>query len=107
MNYSFEELKKKKVAELREIAAGLEHDSVKGYTQMNKDHLLGALCTALGIDMYEHHTAKLTGKSKIKSEIKKLKTERTAALSSHNRSGLKNIQRKIHHLKRSLRKTAK
>jgi hypothetical protein len=36
---SFEELKHKTVAQLREIAAGIEHDAVKGYTQLNKEHL--------------------------------------------------------------------
>jgi hypothetical protein len=37
---TYEDLKKKTVAELREIAKGLTHDAVQGYTQMNKDHLL-------------------------------------------------------------------
>jgi len=46
MAHTYEELKKKKVAELREIAKGLEHEAVKGYTQLNKDHLLKALCKA-------------------------------------------------------------
>ncbi|HEY9432235.1 MAG TPA: hypothetical protein VI260_12305 [Blastocatellia bacterium] len=31
----YEELKHKTVAQLREIAAGIEHDAVKGHTQLN------------------------------------------------------------------------
>jgi len=45
MAYSYEELKGKTVAELREIAK----DVVGGSSQMNKDHLLPALCKALDI----------------------------------------------------------
>ncbi|RLD14933.1 hypothetical protein DRI50_04695, partial [candidate division KSB1 bacterium] len=43
MEYTYKELKHKTVAELREIAAGLG-DALKGYTQMNKEHLLEAIC---------------------------------------------------------------
>ena len=32
---AYEELKHKTVAQLREIAAGIEHDAVKGRTQLN------------------------------------------------------------------------
>src|SRR5512144_2347814 len=35
---SYEELKKKTIEDLREIAKGLDSDAVKGYTQMNKEH---------------------------------------------------------------------
>jgi hypothetical protein len=31
----YEELKHKTVAQLREIVAGIEHDAVKGHTQIN------------------------------------------------------------------------
>ena len=37
MDHTFEELKKKTVAELREIAAGIGDEAVKGYTQLNKE----------------------------------------------------------------------
>ena len=107
MSYTHEELKKKKVAELREIAAGIEHEAVKGYTQLNKDHLLQALCTALSISTHEHHTAKITGKARIKEKIKELKSKRNEALKSQNSAELKIIFRRIHHLKRELRKAAK
>jgi len=40
MDYTFDELEHKNVAELREIAAGMDHEAVQGYTQLNKEHLL-------------------------------------------------------------------
>ena len=55
MSHTYEELKHKTVAELRDIAKGIEHEAVKGASQMNKDHLLPALCKALGIETHEHH----------------------------------------------------
>ena len=36
MAHTFEELKKKTVEELREIAAGIQHEAVQGHTQMFK-----------------------------------------------------------------------
>ena len=106
MDYTYEELKKKNVSQLREIAEGIEHEEVQGYSQMHKDHLLKALCTALGIDMFEHHVAKDAHKTEIKTKIKELKTKRNEAIAEHNHSELKNIRRQIHYLKRILRKAA-
>ena len=57
MAFTYEELKAKTVNELREIAKDVQHDAVQGALQMNKDHLLPALCRALGIDADEHHAA--------------------------------------------------
>ena len=104
MEHTFEELKKKTVAELREIASGLEHEAVKGYTQLNKEHLLKAICTALNIDMYAHHEVVGINKSAIKARIKALKVKRDEALEAHDPVQLKAYRRKIHRLKRSLRR---
>jgi Rho termination factor-like protein len=57
MAYTFQELRVKTVAQLRDIAAGLGDEAVKGYSQLNKDHLLAAICKALNIDMHVHHQA--------------------------------------------------
>ena len=43
MAYTIEELKHKTLADLREIAKGIEHEAVQGYTQLNKQHLITAL----------------------------------------------------------------
>ena len=68
MAHTYEELKKKTIAELREIAKEIHHDAVQGYTQMNKEHLLPALCKALGIDAHEHHAAHLAEKAVIRAK---------------------------------------
>jgi len=102
--YTFEELKKTSVARLREIAEGIEHEAVQGYTQLNKDHLLKALCTALNIEMHAHHEVVGIDKASIKARIKALKGDRDAALEARDSAQLKQIRRKIHRLKRSLHK---
>lgn len=42
MAHTFEELRHKKVAELREIAAELGEDVIQGAKRLNKEHLLEA-----------------------------------------------------------------
>ena len=71
MAHTYDELKGKTVDDLREIAKGLEHDSVKGFTQMNKEHLLPALCKALGIEYHKHphHAAVGIEKGKMKARM--------------------------------------
>ena len=104
MAYTFKELKKKRVAELREIASGLDHEAVKGYTQLNKDHLLKAVCEALNIEMHEHHEVVGIDKSGIKQQIKKLKKERDKAIEARNKVELKNIRKQIKNYKKQLRR---
>ena len=103
MEHTFEELEKKKVADLREIAEGIEHDVLHGYTTMHKDQLLKALCTALGIEGHEHHEVVGIDKQTIKLQIRELKTKRDAALEAHDSAELKRVRRKIHRLKRRVR----
>ncbi len=104
MEHTFEELKKQNVGQLREIAAGIEHEAVEGYTQLNKEHLLEALCKALDIDMHEHHVVVGINKTAVKAKIKALKKKRDEALAARNRTELKEILRKIHRLKRKIHK---
>src|SRR5687768_18393507 len=92
MAYTFEELKHKTVAELRDIAKGIEHDAVQGYTQMNKDHLLTALSKALGIQ-HEHHDVVGVDKAGIKAKIRELKTQRATELDAHDHAQLKVVRR--------------
>ncbi len=107
MAHTYEELKHKTVAELREIAKGLEHEAVKGYTQMNKDHLLVAVCKALGLDMHVHHHHEAGAqRGKIKAKIKALKHKRDEILASPSREGLNPVLREIHGLKHRLRRPA-
>ena len=104
MTYTFKELKKKTAAELKEIAAGIEHEAVQGYTQLNKEHLIEAICKALNIDMYEHHHAVGVDKTGIKTRIKELKNERDKALKAHDSRKLKEIRKEIKKLKNKLRR---
>jgi hypothetical protein len=108
MEYTYNQLKKMKVAELREIAAGIEDEAVQGYTQLNKEHLLAALCSALNIDTHTRHKIKASGidKAGIKAEMKSLKQKRDAALEAHDHARLKEVRRQLHGLRRSLRKAA-
>jgi hypothetical protein len=104
MAQTYHELKAKTLAELRELAAGMGNEAVQGYTQMNKDHLLVALCKGLGIDMHEHHEVVGVDKSSIKSKIRELKSARDEALSAHDHDKLHNVRRQIHRLKRQIHK---
>ena len=103
MEYTFEQLKHKTVAELREIAKGNEHEALQGYTQLNKEHLLVALSNALGIQ-HEHHDVVGVDKAAIKARIREVKKKRAEALSAHDRAQLKIARRTIHRLKRRINK---
>jgi hypothetical protein len=103
MAYNYEQLRHMNLADLREIAKGTEHDAVQGYTQMNKEHLVGALAKALGIQ-HTHHDVVGIDKSSIKARIRDLKTQRAAAIEAHDRAQLKAVRRNIHRLKRQIHK---
>ena len=103
-DHTYEELKKKTVAELRELAKGLEHEAIKGYSQLNKEHLLPAVCQALGIDAYEHHhVVGAFDKSTVKAKMRSLKAERQAAIESRDHVKLKAVRRHLHRLNHQVR----
>jgi hypothetical protein len=103
MAHTYEELKKKTIDELREIAKGIDNEAVKGYTQMNKEHLLPAICKALGIDTHAHHASSGVDKSGLKTKLRQLKVERDKALEAHDHTQLKSVRRQMHRLNRKLR----
>ena len=103
MAYTYEQLKHMTVAELREIAKGTEGEIVQGYTQLNKEHLVGALANALGIQ-HEHHDVVGVDKAAIKSRIRELKQKREAAIAAHDHAELKVVRRTNHRLKRHIHK---
>jgi len=104
MAYTFKELEEKTVAELRKIASTLEHEAVQGYTQMNKERLLAALCRALGVEMRETHQVVGVDKAAIKAQIRRLKAQRDAAVVARDRAGLRACRMGIRRLKRRLRR---
>jgi hypothetical protein len=104
MAYTYHGLKEKNIQELREIAKGVENqEAVQGYSQLNKDHLLPALCKALGIDAHEHHDVVGVDKAAIKAKMRQLKKDRDAALEAHDSDKLKAVRRHIHRLNRQIR----
>ena len=103
MAYTYTELKGKTIQELREIAKGVEHDTVQGFSQMNKEHLLPALCKALGIDTHEHQTVLGIDKPAIKAKMRELARKRDAAVEAHDHKLLKSLRRQIHGLNRQIR----
>ncbi len=107
MAYTYEELKTKNLAELRDIAKDIQHDAVQGFTQMNKEHLLPALCAALGVDAREHHAAHGEGKAAARARMQELKKQRTAAVEAGDGGALRAIRREYHHWNHVLRVDAR
>ena len=103
MTMTYEELRGKTLAELREIAKAIVHDAVQGYSQMNKEHLLPAMCQALGIDTREHHEVTGIDKAGIKLKIRELKRQRDEALAQANHALVRDVRRHIHHLNHQIR----
>ena len=103
-DYTYDELKHKTVAEMREIAKGLDQEAVKGYSQLNKEHLLPALCQALGIDTFEHHHV-VGGfdKSAVKAKMRELKLERKAAFEASDHAKVKMLRRRLHRMNHQVR----
>jgi len=105
MAHTYDELKGKTIDELREIAKGVEDEAVKGYTQMNKEHLLPALCKALGIEYHKHphHAAVGIDKGKLKARMHAIKAEKAKALEASDNKKLKALRREYHRLNRRIR----
>jgi hypothetical protein len=104
MAYTYQELKGKTIQDLREIAKSVEaHEAVQGYSQMNKDHLLPALCKALGVDAHGHRAARGIDKPAIKAKMRELRETRSAAIAERDHATLKIVRRHIHHLNRQIR----
>ena len=104
MAYTYHDLHGKTIEELREIAKDApDQDAVQGYSQMNKQHLLPALCKALGIDTKDHHSVVGIDKLAIKAKMRELKKKRAAAIEAHDHDALKGIRRHRHSLNRQIR----
>ena len=104
MSHTYEELHAMTVAVLREVAKELESEELRGYSRLLKEELLKALCTTLGLAAHVTHHVVGLDKAKVKAEIRDLKQLRQAALESGDHKELKKIRRKIHRLKRKIRR---
>lgn len=104
MSYDYHELKHTRIGDLRKIAEGLDHEALQGYTQFHKEDLLKAICSALKIEMQEHHDVVGIDKAAIKKQIGELKALRDEAIRAKDRKEIKSVRRRIHHLKRTIRR---
>src|SRR5919197_5276959 len=90
MAHTYDHLKAMTLAQLRDVARTLESPAVQGYTQMNKEHLLPAVCAALGIDTHHHHAHAGRGiaagfdRGAAKLRLRSLKTARELAIAAHD-----------------------
>ena len=105
MTHTYEELKKKTLAQLREIAKEIQHEAVQGYSQLHKEPLLTAICKALNVDMHAHHEVVGIDKTELKAQIRALKRERDEALAAHDHAQLKTLRRQIHELKHRIHRS--
>ena len=101
MAYTYEELKSKTVAELRDIARETGHEDLKGAAQINKEHLLPILCRVLGVT-HEHHVTGID-KAGLKAKMRELKKQRDAALEAQDHAQLKSVRRQLHRLNHQIR----
>lgn len=104
MAHTYEELHGMTVVQLREVAEGIEHDAVHGFSTMHKEDLLPAMCEALGIEAHEHHEVVGIDKDAVKRKIRELKTQRAALIEAGDSKQLKRLRRRIRGLKRKIRK---
>ncbi len=104
MEHTYKELKHKTATQLKEIAKEIDHEAVEGYTQLNKVHLIEAICKALNIEMHEHHEVVGIDNGKIKSEIRELKKKRDRALADKDHKTMRSARKEIKVLKNELRR---
>lgn len=102
--HTYESLKQKTVAQLREIAEGMDSDKVQGYKTLHKEDLVKKLCDALGIEAHEHHEVVGLNKAKVKAQIRALKQKRAEALEAHDAKQLKWARHNIKRLKHKIRR---
>ena len=104
MSYTYDQLKGMSVSELREIAKTIEHEAVQGYSQLNKEHLLVAMCKALSIDPNARKIKEGFDKARNKTQIKEWKKKRDEAIAKKDKAALRKARAAIHNLKGEIRR---
>jgi hypothetical protein len=103
----YHELEKMTVIKLREEAK--KFPDLKGVTGMKKEELIHALVEHLGIAVPDkkHRGARTKlNKSDLRKMMSDLRVSQKAARGGHDRKTLTTLRRRIHSLKRRLRKAA-
>ncbi len=106
-DYTYDELHNMTVAQLREIAAGMEDERVQGFSQLHKEQILPILCDVLSIEAHAHHVATGIDKAPIKQEIRSLKARRDAIIEAKGpdrKQELRRVRRKLRKQRRKLRR---
>jgi CII-binding regulator of phage lambda lysogenization HflD len=98
----YRELEAMTVAQLCEVAAGIE--GFAGYTQMRKENLLKNICKQLKIDPHAPREVVGVDRASMKKRIQALKGKRDAAVAAKDPTELKRVRRRIHRLKRRIRR---
>jgi hypothetical protein len=88
------------VVELREMAAKA---GIEGVSAMKKEKLVDLLATKLNIDRHAHGPLGIN-KAAVKKKIREIKAARDTAITSHDHKALKEARRKVHRLKREIRR---
>lgn len=104
MAHTHDDLKKKTVEQLQEIAAGLDEAKVPDYKTLAKDDLVKLLCSAL--DIKPAADAAGLEKAKIKTQIHALKGKRNQAIEAHDAKQLKWTRLNIKRLKQKIRQVS-
>ena len=104
MDYSYEQLKEMTVAQLREIAKGIQNDELEGHSVMHKEQLLPLLCKVLGIHI--HHVATGGEKAVLKARMRKLKAQLHDGAARPALAQASIIRREVHRLEHVIRKMA-
>ncbi len=103
--YTYEQLKDMTVAQLRDVAKGIQNDELEGSMTMHKEQLIPILCKVMNIHI--HHAAGGAEKARMKALIKKLKARRDEAAAKKDYALLGSTRRQIHTLTHRLRVMAK
>jgi DNA-binding IclR family transcriptional regulator len=106
-DFTYEQLHKMTVGELRDIAKEIEDERLQGHSQLHKEQLLPVLCAVLGVEAHAHHEVVGIDKAAVKQQIRALKAQRDALIAAKTRearSELRDVRRKIHRLNRRLRR---
>jgi N-acetylglucosamine kinase-like BadF-type ATPase len=93
------DLHKMKVTELREMAK--EKLEMQGVSGLNKEQLVEALASAMGIPK-PHKVVESATKGTIKAKIRELKAKRVEAARKGDKKSKEFLRKQIHRLKRKL-----
>lgn len=106
-DYTYDQLHKMTVGELREIAKGIEDERLQGHSQLHKEQLLPILCQVLGVETHAHHEVVGIDKAAVKQQIRALKADRDALIAAKApdaKKQLSEVRRRIRRLNRRLRR---